>query len=124
MSRVAVDRVMSDLENPFSGKSQSMQEIAEEKNKQSRILLLGVCRSAKETLLSLQKSVPNSSMPSLWQAKLNAARAAYLAFARQIGLSTAKAEAELAHELGETVEQPVGEAAEDEAAPGKTRPDK
>jgi len=100
---------VSDLENPFSGKNQSMLEIAEEKNKQSRILLLGVCRSAKETLLSLQKSVPNSSMPGLWQTKLNAARAEYLAFAQQIGIPTADAEAELAHELGETVEEEAAE---------------
>ena len=96
---------MSNLENPFSGKNQSMQEIAEEKNKQSRILLLGVCRSAKETLLSLQKSVPSSSMPGLWQTKLNAARAEYLAFAQQIGIPAVEVAAELARELGEAVEQ-------------------
>ena len=95
---------MSDLENPFYGKNQSMLEIAEEKNKQSRVLLLGVCRSAREMLLSLQKSVPNSSMPGLWRSKLDAARKEYLAFARQIGLPTAEAEAELARELGEMVE--------------------
>jgi hypothetical protein len=95
---------MSDLENPFSGKNQSMREIAEDKNKQSRILLLGVCRGAREMLLSLQKSVPNSSMPALWQTKLTAARAEYLAFAQQIGIPVAEAEAELACELGETVE--------------------
>ena len=100
---------MSDLENPFSGKNQSMREIAEDKNKQSRILLLGVCRSAKEMLLSLQKSVPNSSMPALWQAKLDAARAEYLAFAQQIGIATTDAEAELARELGETVEEDIAE---------------
>jgi hypothetical protein len=99
-----VDRVVSDLENPFSGKNQSMQEIAEEKNKQSRILLLGICRSAKEMLLSLQKSVPNSSMPALWQTKLDAARKEYLAFAEQINIPKAEAEAELARELGEIVE--------------------
>ena len=109
MSRVAVDLVMGDLENPFSGKNQSMREIAEEKNNQSRILLLGVCRSAKEMLLSLQKSVPNSSMPALWQTKLNAARAEYLAFAQQIGMATADAEAELARELGEAVEAEADE---------------
>jgi len=100
---------MSDLENPFSGKKQSMQEIAADKNKQSRILLLGVCRSAKEMLLSLQKSVPNSAMPGLWQAKLDAARKAYLAFAQQIGIPVAEAEADLARELGETVAQEVAE---------------
>jgi hypothetical protein len=100
----AVDRVVSDLENPFSSKNQSMREIAEDKNKQSRILLLGVCRSAREMLLSLQKSVPNSSMPALWQTKLDAARKEFLAFAEQIGIPTADAKAELARELGETVE--------------------
>ncbi len=92
---------MTDLENPFSGKTRSMQEIAQEKTKQSLILLLGVCRTAKQTLLSLQKSVPNSSMPRLWQAKLDAARKEYLAFAQQIGMTRADAEAELARELGE-----------------------
>ncbi len=95
---------MTDLENPFSGKNQSMREITEEKNKQSLILLLGVCRRAKQTLLSLQKSVPNSSMPALWQAKLDAARKEYLAFAQQVGLTRADAEATLARELGEPVE--------------------
>ena len=104
---------MTDLENPFSGKNLSMQELAEEKNKQSRILLLGVCRSAKEMLLSLQKLVPSSAMPALWQAKLDAARKEYLAFAAQIGIPKAEAEAELARELGEAVEEPT-----DEAAPG------
>ena len=77
---------MTDLENPFSGKILSMREIAEEKNKQSLSLLLGVCRTAKQMLLSLRKSVPNSPMPALWQAKLDAARKEYLAFAQQIGL--------------------------------------
>jgi len=95
---------VTDLENPFSGKTRSMQEIAEEKTKQSRILLLGVCRTAKQTLLSLQKSVPNSSMPRHWQAKLDAARKEYLAFARQVGISAEHAEAELARELGEPME--------------------
>ena len=95
---------MTDLENPFSGKTRSMQEIAEEKTKQSRILLLGVCRTAKQTLLSLQKSVPNSSMPRHWQAKLDAARKEYLAFAQQVGISAEHAEAELARELGEPME--------------------
>jgi hypothetical protein len=102
--------VVTDLENPFSSKNLSMQELAEEKNKQSLILLLGVCRSAKEMLLSLQKSVPNSSMPALWQTKLDAARKEYLAFAGQVGVPTAEAEAELAQELGEAVE---GEAVEE-----------
>lgn len=81
-----------------------MREIAAEKNKQSLILLLGVCRTAKRTLSSLQKSVPNSSMPQLWQAKLDAARKEYLAFAQQVGVARADAEARLAHELGEPVE--------------------
>jgi len=117
-----VDRVVTDLENPFSGKSLSMQEIAQEKNKQSRILLLGVCRGAKEMLLSLQQSVPNSSMPALWQTKLDAARKEFLAFAQQIGIPEAEAEAELAHELGEAVEEPTDQAAEDEAAPGEAIP--
>ena len=115
-----MDRVVTDLENPFSGKSLSMQEIAQEKNKQSRILLLGVCRSAKEVLLSLQKSVPNSAMPALWQTKLDAARKEFLAFAQQIGIPEAEAEAELAHELGEAVEEEATDAAaEDDAAPGE-----
>ncbi len=95
---------MTDLENPFSGKTRSMQEIAEEKTKQSLILLLGVCRTAKQMLLSLQKSVPNSSMPRHWQAKLDAARKEYLAFAQQVGISAEHAEAELARELGEPME--------------------
>ena len=81
-----------------------MREITEEKNKQSLILLLGVCRRAKQTLLSLQKSVPNSSMPALWQGKLDAARKEYIAFAQQLGIAQGDAEAVLAHELGETIE--------------------
>ena len=97
---------MTDLENPFSGKAQSMRELAEEKNKQSRILLLGVCRTAKLTLLSLQASVPNSSMPRLWQTKLDAARKEYVAFAEQLGMTRSDAEAELARELGEQQEAP------------------
>jgi hypothetical protein len=96
---------LTDLENPFSSKIQSMREITEEKNKQSLILLLGVCRRAKQTLLSLQKSVPNSSMPALWQAKLDAARKEYLAFAQQVGIARSDAEAALARELGEPVEE-------------------
>lgn len=95
---------MTGLENPFSGKILSMREIAEEKNKQSLSLLLGVCRTAKQMLLSLRKSVPNSPMPALWQAKLDASRKEYLAFAQQIGLTRADAEAILARELGEPVE--------------------
>jgi hypothetical protein len=95
---------VTDLENPFSGKAQSMREITQDKNRQSLRLLLGVCRTAKQTLLSLQKSVPNSSMPRLWQAKLDAARKEYLAFARQVGISAENAEAELARELGEPIE--------------------
>jgi len=95
---------VTDLENPFSGKTRSMQEIAEEKTKQSLILLLGVCRTAKQMLLSLHKSVPNSSMPRHWQAKLDAARKEYLAFAQQVGISAEHAEAELARELGEPME--------------------
>ena len=97
--------VVTDLENPFSHKIQSMREVAEEKNKQSLSLLLGVCRTAKQMLLSLRKSVPNSPMPALWQAKLDAARKEYLAFAQQIGLARADAEAVLARELGEPVEE-------------------
>ncbi len=96
--------VVTDLENPFSGKTQSMREIADEKNKQSLILLLGVCRTAKQTLLSLQATVPNSSMPGVWQSKLDAARKEYLGFAQQIGMAKADAEAELAKALGETIE--------------------
>ena len=96
---------MTDLENPFSGRIRSMREITEEKNKQSLSLLLGVCRTAKQMLLSLRKSVPNSPMPALWQAKLDAARKEYLAFAQQIGLARADAEAALARELGEPVEE-------------------
>jgi hypothetical protein len=92
------------LENPFAGKSRSMQQIAEEKTRQSLRLLLGVCQTAKRTLLSLQKSVPNSSMPGVWQKKLDAARKEYLAFAQQVGIARADAEAELARELGEQVE--------------------
>ena len=104
-----------------------MQEITHEKNKQSRVLLLGVCRIAKETLLSLQKSVPNSSLPALWQSKLDAARREYVAFAQQIGIPKAEAESELARELGEMVEEdavegPTDEAAIDEAAPGEAMP--
>jgi hypothetical protein len=95
---------VTDLENPFTGKSRSMREIAEDKTRQSLRLLLGVCRTAKRTLLSLQKSVPNSSMPGVWQNKLDAARKDYLAFARQVGIARADAEAELARELGEAVE--------------------
>lgn len=97
---------MSNLENPFSGKDQSMREIADEKNKQSLVLLLGVCQTAKRTLESLQQSVPNTSMPALWQGKLDAARKEYLAFAQQLGVARADAEAELARELGEQVEAP------------------
>ena len=97
---------VTDLENPFSGKAQSMSEIAEEKNKQSLSFLLGVCKTAKQTLLSLQSSVPDSSMPRLWQTKLAAARSDYLAFAEQVGLTQAEAEAELARELGEQQELP------------------
>ena len=96
---------MTDLENPFAGKPRSMREITEEKNRQSLRLLLGVCQTAKRTLLSLQQSVPNSSMPRLWQSKLGAARKEYLAFAQQVGIARAEAEAELARELGE---QPEG----------------
>src|SRR5690242_16536080 len=81
-----------------------MREVAEEKNKQSLILLLGVCRTAKQMLTSLQTSVPNSSMPRVWQTKLDAARKEYLAFAQQVGIAQAEAEAELARELGEVVE--------------------
>jgi hypothetical protein len=95
--------IVTDLENPFSSKILSMREIAEEKNKQSLSLLLGVCRTAKQMLLSLRKSVPNSPMPALWQTKLDAARKEYLAFAQQIGLTRADAEAILARELGEPV---------------------
>jgi hypothetical protein len=92
--------VVTNLDNPFSGKVQSTREIADDKNKQSLILLLGVCRTAKHTLLSLQRSVPNSSMPALWQGKLDAARKEYLAFAERIGITKADAEAALARELG------------------------
>jgi hypothetical protein len=95
---------VTDLDNPFSGKILSMREIAEEKNKQSLSLLLGICRTAKRTLLSLRESVPNSPLPALWQAKLDAARKEYLAFAQQVGLARADAEATLARELGEPVE--------------------
>ena len=104
---------MTDLENPFSGKDLSMREITEEKNKQSLIFLLGVCRTAKQTLLSLQNSVPNSSMPALWQRKLDAARKDYLAFAEQLGLAADDAEAELARELGEPVEDAAEETLDD-----------
>jgi hypothetical protein len=99
------NNVVSNLENPFSGKVQSMRELTEDKNKQSLSLLLGVCRTAKQMLLSLRKSVPNSPMPALWQAKLDTARKEYLAFAQQIGLTRADAEAALARELGEPVER-------------------
>ena len=92
---------VTDLENPFSGKAQSMRELAEEKNKQSLIFLLGVCRTARQMLLSSQISVPNSSMPRLWQTKLDAARKEYVAFAEQLGVTRGDAEAELARELGE-----------------------
>jgi hypothetical protein len=95
---------VTDLENPFAGKSRSMREIAEDKTRQSLRLLLGVCLTAKRTLLSLQKSVPNSSMPGVWQRKLDTARKDYLAFAQQVGIARADAEAELARELGEAVE--------------------
>jgi hypothetical protein len=81
-----------------------MQQIAEDKTRQSLRLLLGVCQTAKRTLLSLQQSVPNSSMPGVWQKKLDAARKEYLAFAQQVGIARADAEAELARELGEQVE--------------------
>jgi len=81
-----------------------MQELAEDKNKQSIALLLGVCRAAKQTLLSLQRSVPNSRMPALWQSKLDAARKEFLAFAQQAGMTRADAEAALARELGEPIE--------------------
>jgi len=101
--------VVTDLENPFSGKPLSMREIAAEKNKLSLIFLLGVCRTAKQMLLSLQTSVPNSSMPGVWQRKLEAARKDYLAFAEQLGIARPDAEAELARELGEAVEQPTDE---------------
>ena len=97
------DSVVTDLENPFSGKVQSMPELTEDKNKQSLILLLGVCRTAKQTLLSLRKSVPNSSLPALWQAKLDTARKEYLAFAQQVGLTRSDAEVALTRELGEPV---------------------
>ncbi len=99
---------MSNLENPFSGKTKSMREIAEEKNKQSLILLLGVCRTAKQMLVSLQQSVPNSSMPGVWQSKLDAARKEYLAFAQQVRMTKADAEAALARELGEAVQDEAG----------------
>jgi hypothetical protein len=105
--------VVSDLENPFSRKNQSMREIADEKNKLSLIFLLGVCRTAKQTLLSLQQSVPNSSMPGLWQRKLDAARKEYVALAQQLGMARADAEAELARELGEAVEAPTDAASPD-----------
>ena len=95
---------MTDLQNPFSGRIQSMRELTEDKNKQSLTLLLGVCRSAKRTLSSLQQSVPNSSMPALWQSKLDAARKEFLAFAQQAGMTRADAEAALARELGESIE--------------------
>ncbi len=96
---------MTDLENPFAGKARSMREITEDKTRQSLRLLLGVCQTAKRTLQSLQQSVPNSSMSRLWQSKLDAARKEYLAFAQQVGIARAAAEAELARELGE---QPEG----------------
>jgi hypothetical protein len=115
-----VDRVVTDLENPFSGKSRSMQDIAVEKNKQSRILLLGVCRSAKEMLLSLQKSMPNSSIEALWQGKLDAARRDYLAFAEQIGVAKADAEAELTHGLGEALDNTAAETAAQSPDDGPT----
>lgn len=92
---------MTDLQNPFSGRNQSMREVTEDKNKQSLALLLGVCRSVKRTLLSLQQSVPNSSMPALWQSKLDAARKEFLTFTQQIGMPRADAETALARELGE-----------------------
>jgi hypothetical protein len=100
--------VVTNLENPFGGKAQSMREITQDKNGQSLRLLLGVCQTAKRTLLSLQQSVPNSSMPRLWQAKLDAARKEYLAFAQQIGMARAEAEAALARELGEAVQDDAG----------------
>lgn len=81
-----------------------MREVAEDKNKQSLSLLLGICRSAKRTLLSLRASVPNSAMPALWQSKLDAARKDYLAFAQRLGITRADAEAALARELGEPQE--------------------
>jgi hypothetical protein len=94
---------MTDLQNPFSGRLQSMRELTEDKNKQSLALLLGVCRTAKRTLLSLQQSVPNSSMPALWQSKLDAARKEFLAFAQKVGMTRGDAETTLARELGEPV---------------------
>ena len=118
-----MDRVVTDLENPFSGKSLSMQEIAQEKNKQSRVLLLGVCRNAKQMLLSLQKSVPNSSMPALWQSKLDAARKEFLTFAQQTGIPKAEAEAELAHELGEAAQEEAIDQSTNEATPDQTTAD-
>jgi hypothetical protein len=104
---------VTDLENPFSGKAQSMRELAAEKNKQSLVFLLGICRTAKRTLLSVQNSVPNSSMPRLWQGKLDAARKEYLAFAQQLGMAQAEAEAELARELGEQQEASDSHGGED-----------
>jgi hypothetical protein len=98
--------VVADLENPFSAKNKSMREIAEEHNAKTLRLLLGICKTAKETLLSLQKSVPNSSLPRQWRAKLEAARKDYVEFAQKLGVHKADAESELARELGETNEAP------------------
>jgi hypothetical protein len=93
--------VVTDLENPFSGKQKSMREIADEGNRTHLRLLLGICKTTQQTLLALERSAPGTSLPPLWQGKLEAARRDYIEFARQLGTPKDDAEAELARELGE-----------------------
>ena len=100
-------RVVTDLENPFSGKLRSMREIADDHNRTNLRLLLGICKTTHQTLLTLKRSAPETSLPPLWQAKVAAARADYIEFAQRLGTSREDAEALLTHELGETVDPPA-----------------
>jgi len=98
-------RVVTDLENPFSGKQKSIRDIADDHNRTNLRLLLGVCKTTQQTLLTLERSVPGTSLPPLWQAKVAAARADYVEFAQRLGTPREAAEAELARELGDVAPQ-------------------